>query len=115
MWPCINSKQETAGVREEASKESEDVQVGAGHLHYPDTITHAFRVNTTQMFHVCLCPDISRRYPPVVLEAQGEEQEAAGQQDATGEQCPHHGAEHWGERASRELRRRLHTRTSKHL
>lgn len=46
---------------------------------------------------------------PVVFEAQGEEEEAERQQDATGEQRPHHSTQHRGERPPWELRCLLQT------
>lgn len=60
------------------------------------------------LLNVCLCIRVYVCvHVPVVLEAQGEEQEAESQQDATGEHGPDNCTEHWGERPPLQLHSHL--------
>ena len=49
MCSFIDGKQKATAVGEDASKKSEDIQVGTGHLHYPGNTTCA-NINTTGSF-----------------------------------------------------------------
>lgn len=93
MCAFIKSKQEAAAVSEDTPKESQDIQVGAGHLHYPVNTCTLIKTSNKILyceFTVELLCDSTALTVPVVFEAQGEEEEAKSQKDATRQHGPNH-------------------------